>query len=152
MAYTAKSFTMWVSYYDVAQELTPREQGEFFKAINDYMFTGEDPEPGLRKNVRICFKAIKANLKRSVANRRSIGKESGENRAEVTKPENALNSNLNSKLKERAAGSGSVGADPPAVCPKCGGHLERTGSTIAGSKGKRRIYRCECGEEVVADE
>ena len=42
MAYKSKSFTFWVSYYDVAQELTPREQGEFFKAIMDYMFLGED--------------------------------------------------------------------------------------------------------------
>ena len=101
MGYRAKSFTMWVSYYDVAQELNDREQGEFFKAINDYMFAGIDREQELRKNVRICFKAVKANLKRSVANRRAVGKESGKNRGEVLKPENALNLNLNSKSQDK---------------------------------------------------
>lgn len=139
---------MWVSYYDVAQELTPREQGEFFKAINDYMFTGEDPEHDLRKNVRICFKAVKANLKRSVANRRTIGKESGENRAEVSQPENALKLKLNSNIKLKP----NPARSEPTACPKCGGPLVRTGTTINAPKGRRRIYRCECGEEVEFDE
>ena len=150
-SYEAKSFTFWVSYYDVAQELTPKEQGEFYKAIMDYIFLGVDSEADLRKSVRICFKAIKANLKRSIANRRQNGNESGENRGDVPQPENALNLNLNSNLKKRSAGAGSVIDTPPAACPKCGGVLTRTAMTINAPKGKRRIWRCEkCGEEVEA--
>ena len=60
-----KSFRFWVSYYDVAQELTPKQQGEFYRAIVEYMFTDTDPEDSLKGTVRICFKAIKANLKTS---------------------------------------------------------------------------------------
>lgn len=144
MAYKGKSFTFWVSYYDVAQELTAREQGEFFKAICDYMFAGEDPEPELRKPVRICFKAIKANLKRSVANRREVGSESGENRGEVPQPENALNLNINLKSNLNP-NSKPKPARAPAACPKCGGTLEPT----ASKQGNARVYRCACGEEVL---
>lgn len=147
MAYEAKSFTFWVSYYDVAQELNAREQGEFYKAIMDYMFMGVDSEPELRKSVRICFKAIKANLKRSVANRRSIGAESDANRGEVPQPEIALNLNINSKLKKKSAGSGSGGGKPapPTACPECGGMLLLTGA----HRGESVMLRCEaCGKEV----
>lgn len=147
--YEAKSFTMWVSYYDVAQELSTREQGEFYRAIMDYMFAGVDREAELGKAPKICFKAIKANLKRSKANRRVVGDESGANRGEVPQPENALNLNLNSKIKKRSAGSGSDGGKPtpPAPCAKCGGKLEKTGTSTP--TGKRRMYRCSsCGEEV----
>ena len=150
MAYEAKSFTFWVSYYDVAQELTPREQGEFYKAIMDYMFMGVDSEPELRKSVRICFKAIKANLKRSIANRRGNGTESDENRGEVPQPEIALNLNSNLKIKKKSAESGSGGGKPapPSACPKCGGVLLLTGLHI----GKRVMLRCEgCGKEVWCD-
>lgn len=150
MPYEAKSFTMWVSYYDVAQELTPKEQGEFYRAIMDYIFKGEDCEDDLRKSVKICFKAIKANLKRSVANRRTNGSESGENRGEVPQPENALNLNLNSRLKIKSAGSGSGGGKPapPSACPKCGGPLEKT---AAHDQRGRTLYSCvKCHEEVWA--
>jgi len=151
--YEAKSFTMWVSYYDVAQELSTREQGEFYRAIMDYMFAGADREAELGKAPKICFKAIKANLKRSKANRRVVGDESGANRGEVHQPETALNLNLNSKLKKRSAGSGSDGGKPtpPAPCAKCGGKLEKTG--VHRSRGKREEYLqvCgKCGEEVWA--
>lgn len=144
---------MWVSYYDVAQELTPREQGEFFKAINDYMFTGEDPEQALRKNVRICFKAVKANLKRSLANRRSIGTESDANRGEVLRLDNALNININSKLKKKSAGSGSGASLPaPPSCPKCGTPMEFTAITKGSEKRRLQKLDCpECGGEVWID-
>ena len=150
MAYNAKSFTMWVSYYDVAQELTPREQGEFYRAIMDYMFKGEDREPELGKAVRISFKAIKANLKRSVANRRGIGEESGQGTSTRLESESPLNLNLNSNLKKKSAGSGSGGGKPapPTACPRCGESLERT--STHDQRG-RTLYRCpKCFEEVMA--
>ena len=147
-SYEAKSFTFWVSYYDVAQELSAKEQGEFYKAIMDYMFTGIDPEDDLRKTVKISFKAIKANLKRSAANRRKNGNESDGNRGEVPQPEIALNLNLNSKIKKRNVGSGSSFNTPPAVCPKCGGDLAPTG-THRGYGKDERLHVCEaCGAEV----
>lgn len=150
MPYNAKSFTMWVSYYDVAQELSPREQGEFYRAIMDYMFKGEDREPELGKAVRISFKAIKANLKRSVANRRGIGEESGQGTSTRFESESSLNLNSNSKLKKRSAGSGSGGGKPapPSACPKCGGTL---GKTATHNAVGMTLYRCgKCYEEVWA--
>ena len=151
MAYEAKSFTFWVSYYDVAQELNAKEQGEFYKAIMDYMFTGIDPEDDLRKTVKISFKAIKANLKRSAANRRVIGDESDENRGEVLKPEIALNLNSNSKIKKREVGSRSDRPDPPS-CPKCGTLMEYTAMTKGSGRYKRQRADCpKCHEEVWLD-
>lgn len=147
MSYNAKSFTFWVSYYDVAQELTPKEQGEFYRAIMDYIFTGEDREPNLSKSARIGFKSVKANLKRSVANRREVGSdsdgnrdgigtESGGNRDEVLQPENALKLKLKLNSKSIADGAGSDGGKPArlrrmekGVCPQCGGELFRSTQT-----------------------
>ena len=58
-----KGFSFYVTYWDVAQELeTPEEQGEFYRAIADYMFAGEDREKELSWHARVCFKAIKPNL------------------------------------------------------------------------------------------
>ena len=65
MSGTQKSFRFWVSYWDVAQELTPKQQGEFYRAVVDYMFTDNDPEDSLKGTVKMCFKAIKANLNTS---------------------------------------------------------------------------------------
>ena len=60
-----KGFTFYMTYFDVAQELGEKAQGEFYKAIVDYMFSGQDPEETLPKRVRIAFKSVKANLKTS---------------------------------------------------------------------------------------
>ena len=65
MGGTQKSFRFWVSYWDVAQELSPKQQGEFYLAIIEYMFTDNDPEDNLKGSTRLAFKAIKANLKTS---------------------------------------------------------------------------------------
>lgn len=120
--YKAKSFTFWVSYYDVAQELTAKEQGDFYRAIMDYIFDGRDDEGKLSKTARIAFKSVKANLKRSVANRRGIGQESEENRDEVPQPENALNlklkSNIKSKPNPNAIGEAAGDGEAP-TCPAC---------------------------------
>lgn len=60
-----KGFTFYLTYYDIAQELGEKAQGQFYKAIADYMFSGQDPEETLPKRVRIAFKSVKANLKTS---------------------------------------------------------------------------------------
>lgn len=60
-----KGFTFYLTYYDVAQELGEKAQGQFYKAIADYMFSGQDPEETLPKRVRIAFKSVKPNLKTS---------------------------------------------------------------------------------------
>ena len=78
MGGTQKSFRFWVSYWDVAQELSPKQQGEFYRAVVDYMFSGDDPEDRLKGEVKLCFKAIKANLntskKRSDVGQKGIAK------------------------------------------------------------------------------
>lgn len=131
MAYNFKSFTFWVSYYDMAQELTPKEQGAFYRAITDYIFVGIDREAELPKMARMAFKLAKANLKRSMANRResdanrdAIEQESDANRGEVPEAENALNLKLklNSKSKSNPNsndGPDGGGSEPPS-CPVCG--------------------------------
>ena len=68
-------FTFWRTYWDVAQELSEKQQGEFYRAIVQYMFTDQDPEGDLKGTVRICFKAVKPNLKTSA--RRSESGEAG---------------------------------------------------------------------------
>lgn len=148
MAYQSKSFTFWVSYYDVAQELNAKEQGEFYRAIMDYIFVGDDREESLSKTVRIAFKSVKANLKRSLSNRResdgnraAIGTESDGNRDEEPQSENALKLKLklNSKSKPSDGGGGcgkpaaSARAErlatPPCPNPQCNGHLYRNTQT-----------------------
>ena len=150
MAYNVKSFTFWVSYYDTAQELTPREQGQFYRAVMDYIFTGEDRESALPKTVRIAYKSVKSNLKRSLSNKRAsgenreeIGEESGENRGEVPQPENALNLKLKLKSKsnsnQNATDSASAEGEPPRC--QCGRIATRHPVT-------RRWYCWKCEAEV----
>ena len=69
-----KGFSFYLTYWDVAQELKPREQGEFYRAIMDYMFADLDKEAELPKNVRVCFKAVKANLKTSKGRSDAVSK------------------------------------------------------------------------------
>lgn len=155
MGYEAKSFRFWVSYYDVAQELSPREQGEFYRAIMDYMFEGNDREAVLPKTVRIAFKSVKANLKRSNANRResggnrdAIGDESERNRDEVPNPETPLNlnSNLNSNsnskpIRLRIDTASGADAETAPTCRICGRIATRHPHT-------RRWYCWKCEAEV----
>lgn len=56
-----------MTYWDVANELEPEEQGDFYRAVADYMFADIDRESELPFASKIAFKCIKANLKRSKA-------------------------------------------------------------------------------------
>lgn len=152
--YQAKSFTFWVSYYDVAQELTPREQGDFYRAIMDYIFEGRDDEAKLSKTARIAFKSVKANLKRSIANRRETdanreanGRESGTNRGEVPQAESALNLKLNINPKSNpnpnASGEAVGGGEAP-TCHAC----NRT--AIRNPHQPERWLCPKCEKEVLA--
>ena len=128
MAYDVKSFRAWATYYDVAQELPPKEQGAFYRAIFEYMFAGQDVESELTKITRICFKSIKPNLKRSKANARKddepceIGEQSVQGTSHRSDTKTALKLNLNPNIKSKADGGGSepVETTDPPVCPMCG--------------------------------
>ena len=132
------AFKLWYTYYDVAQELSPADQGKYWCAVMDYMFADVDREDELKKAVKIAFKAVKGNLKRSKSNKRAdeIGEESGTNRGEVPDPENALTLTLTSTLTSKGVGAGSVRGRPAPTrdlpdaatvpCPHCGEAVEVT--------------------------
>lgn len=82
-----KGFSFYVSYYDVAQELSQKDREKFYNAIIEYMFSDADLEQNLPKNAKIAFKAVKANLKRSKAKGKA-GKSGMANRWQSTR-ENA---------------------------------------------------------------
>lgn len=128
-----KAFKTYLTYYDVARELSPNEQGKYWRAIMAYMFEDVDSEAELPKMARMAFKAVKGNLKRSKSNARGeyIGEESGKNRGEVPQPENALS--LSSSLSSKGIGPGSArgNADPipgpdaaDVPCPSCGATVQ----------------------------
>jgi len=58
------------------------------------------------------------------------------------------NTNAN-ELRGAAVGAEAADAAPPSAppCPKCGGALEKT----ASKQGRKHVYRCGCGEEVLLD-
>lgn len=133
------AFKFWETYYDVAQELTPKEQGEYYRAIMAYMFEGADREAELSKAVRIAFKAVKGNLNRSKSNKRvsydedgnasganrdGNGKESRRNRKQLRELENALTLTLTSTStsspNETRSDAGAVGGGEAPTCPVCG--------------------------------
>ena len=160
MAYDLKSFRAWATYYDVAQELPDKEQGVFYRAIFEYMFTGRDMEEELPKIARICFKSIKPNLKRSKS--KSKANESYEDGAEMalsTSHENgtkiALNLNSNLNIKSKQLESGASHGETPAPssgekavfpCPYC--HAETVGEW-SESVGKYSVNCGGCGGSYV---
>lgn len=60
-----KSFTFWANYHDVAMEISPEQQGEFYRAVIDYIFDGTDREAELPFEAKVAFKCVKPSLKRS---------------------------------------------------------------------------------------
>lgn len=60
-----KGFTFYLTYFDVAQELSKKDRGAFYDAVANYMFLDQDDEETLSKRAKIAFKCIKPNLKRS---------------------------------------------------------------------------------------
>lgn len=60
-----KSFTFWANYHDVAMEISPEQQGEFYRAVIDYIFDGTDREADLPFEAKVAFKCVKPSLKRS---------------------------------------------------------------------------------------
>lgn len=74
-----KGFTFYMTYFDVAQELSKKDRGLFYDAVANYMFLDQDDEETLPKRVRIAFKCIKPNLKTSKS--RSESGQLGEGKA-----------------------------------------------------------------------
>lgn len=62
---SVKSFTFYLTYYDVAQELDPDSRGLFYNAVAEYMFANKDLEQELPFDAKVAFKCIKASLKLS---------------------------------------------------------------------------------------
>ena len=60
-----KSFTFWANYHDVAMEISTEQQGEFYRAVIDYIFDGTDREAELPFEAKVAFKCVKPSLKRS---------------------------------------------------------------------------------------
>lgn len=135
MSYEIKSFRAWATYYDVAQELSRKEQGAFYRAIFEYMFAGNDIEDELSRLTKVCFKSIKPNLKRSKSKAKNDYKQvdsSSDFDADLvrstsneTETKNALN--LNSNINSNSKGNGAESAErfnaasAPPKCPSCGG-------------------------------
>lgn len=142
-----KGFTFWRTYCDVGEELSEKDQKEFYFAIIQYLMYDNDIEEKLTKNARIAFKCIKTNLKTS-RSRSQSGKSGNEARwgdgiaseSQTNRKAIANESQVKDKYKDK-----DKGRDAHAACPKCGGALERTGC----HKNDQRMYRCEkCHEEV----
>lgn len=150
-----KAFKTWYTYYDVAQELSPKDQGTYYRAIMDYMFADIDREDELPKLVKIAFKSVKGNLKRSKSNKRGeeIGNESGTNRETEDDTENALTLTLTSTLTSKEAGAGSGRGRPaPAKglpesvafpCPYC---KQETVAKYSEAMGSYSV-QCKCGAD-----
>lgn len=159
-----KGFSFYVSYYDVAQELSQKDREKFYNAIIEYMFSDADLEQNLPKNAKIAFKAVKANLKRSKAKGKA-GKSGMANRWQSTS-ENAngdayqadnsgiteanqtdnsgitslslsLSSSLRSNDRSRSGGFRSARLSDSFKCPKCGGRVSKNTGT-----GKMECATC----------
>lgn len=133
MEMAVKGFTFYLTYADLAADLSPRSQGELYRAIVQYMFYDNDLEATLSRDVRTVYKACKPHLKTS-KNRSTNGVE-GNNRRwgaqepianpsqNVRKTIASLSSRLSSRSNaSQTVGSGSVENTDPPVCPVCGAH------------------------------
>lgn len=121
MGYDVKSFRAWATYYDVAQELTEREQGQFYRAIFEFMFAGQDVEERLPKTARICFKSIKPNLKRSKSKARSADETDTDDAVleQSTSNENETKTSLNLNSRSKKLRSKELGEGDGLTCEVC---------------------------------
>ena len=146
-----KGFTFYRTYADVAEELSEKEQKEFYFAIIRYLMYDDDREEKLSKNVRIAFKCIKPNLKTS-RSRAESGKNGMMNRynKSLTNEQQTPNKTLtNEQQVQVQVQVKDKGRDVPSACPKCGGPLDWTAVTKPGKHGVRRMFSCpKCHEEV----
>ena len=114
-----KGFSFYLTYWDVAQELKPREQGEFYRAIMDYMFADLDKEAELPKNVRVCFKAVKANLKTSKGRSDAVSKRyTNDIQNGYKRPTKQIQDKDKDKDKDKGECSSFTAVAPH--CPECG--------------------------------
>ena len=153
--YVQKSFTFWVSYFDVARRLNAKNRLALYDAIMDYMFLDIDREEELGANKSTSqaylvylskkdnFKTSKLRAQAGAANKT----ESNDNQNEIKSNQNAPKVKVKDKAKEKEKEKGKTESSTPAACTRCGGVLSPT-STYTAEK-RQRIYRCpECGEEV----
>ena len=106
-------FTFWRTYWDVAQDLTPNQQGALYRAICEYMFADNDMEGELRGRVLYAFKALKPNIKTS-KKRSAAGAKGGKQNASKTQAKTKqdkvqVQDKDKDKDKDKGEGSGALG-------------------------------------------
>lgn len=106
-----KGFTFYMTYFDVAQELSKKDRGAFYDAVANYMFLDQDDEETLSKRAKIAFKCIKPNLKRS--KNQSVNAEN---------PRSNGNKKLakSSQIETSLISSSISSSSSRPKCPKCG--------------------------------
>lgn len=126
-----KSFTFWESYADATRDLSPRAQGEVYRAIVEFTLYGHDLEEALSAPARVVYKLLKTHLKTS-RNRAKSGVAGNNSRwgdknaiANASQGDSKNNARLSSssRLSSRSnqtqtVGEALAGATPP-VCADC---------------------------------
>lgn len=117
---SVKGFTFYETFKDVADELPVEFQGEFYRAIAEYMFADNDIEGEIPKESRIAFKCVKPNLKRLKArgqsgshrrkNRLLDDESIEENRNRIETESNEIEKNRNRIETESSSSSSSIGS------------------------------------------
>ena len=148
--YVQKSFTFWVSYFDVARRLNAKNRLALYDAIMDYMFLDIDREEELGANkstsqAYLVYLSKKDNFKTSKL-RAQAG---AANKTESNDNQNGIKRNQKApKVKDKDKEKEKGKTETPSACPKCGGVLLLTGI----HDDRRVMLRCEaCGEEVWCD-
>lgn len=137
-----KGFSFYITYYDVAKELsTPEEQGEFYRAIVDYMFANVDREEELSWHVRVCFKAIKANLKTSKRRSQAADK------SNAKQAQNKRKADANEAQNERKGATAKQAQDKVQVQDKDKGQVQDDdGNHSHGSQSSSSYAAVACGD------
>lgn len=129
---SVKGFTFYKTYADIAEDLSPRSQGELYRAIVQYMFFDNDLEATLSRGVRAVYKACKPHLKTSknrsengVAgnNRRWEGEKVIANSSQTHRKSiaSSSSSSISISRSNQSQTDGAVAVENPAppVCPRC---------------------------------
>ena len=148
--YVQKSFTFWVSYFDVARRLNAKNRLALYDAIMDYMFLDIDREEELGANkstsqAYLVYLSKKDNFKTSKL-RAQAG---AANKTESNDNQNGNKRNQKApKVKDKDKEKDKGKTETPSACPKCGGVLLLTGI----HDDRRVMLRCDaCHEEVWCD-
>ena len=166
-------FTFFGSYFEAISKLPDEHQGDFYKALVAYAFTGEEPDfDGADAwAMQALFLAIKPNIDASMKQSRTNASNAAKSDRENDRKNDRMSDRKNDEIKpsrkgkdrkrnsnlpleedsNSSASGGAVTAEaaPPEACPECGADLIKTETHTSDG---RRFYRCNrCGSEVVGD-